>query len=68
MTTVAVLALPDFTQIFIVEIDASGYGLGAVLMQTYRPIAYFSQVLTARPKLKSIYEGGISLSGQISGA
>ncbi|RVW44751.1 Retrovirus-related Pol polyprotein from transposon 297 [Vitis vinifera] len=48
MTTIPVLALPNFNQLFIVKMDASGYGLSSVLMQSHKPVAYFSQVLSAR--------------------
>lgn len=51
-----VLALPDFSQPFVVEKDASVYGLGTVLMQNLQPMAYFSHVLTPQARLKSIYE------------
>lgn len=51
-----VLALPNFAQPFVLETDASGKGIGAVLMQQGRPLAYYSSSLCPRNAAMSTYE------------
>jgi hypothetical protein len=51
-----VLALLDFSQTFVVECDASGFGMGAILMQRSRPLAYYSQALKGKNLFLSNYE------------
>jgi hypothetical protein len=56
MSTPPVLGLPDFTKPFIIECDASGDGIGAVLMQIGQPLAYLSQGLKGKSLNLSTYE------------
>lgn len=50
------MTLPDYTKPFIIETDASGTGVGAILMQQGRPIAYYSKALTPKQQSLSTYE------------
>lgn len=56
MTQAPVLALPDFTMPFTLETDVSQFGIGAVLMQKGRPIAYLSKAIAPQHLGWSTYE------------
>ncbi|XP_061359324.1 uncharacterized protein LOC133303430 [Gastrolobium bilobum] len=56
MLLLPTLALPNFDETFFVETDASGVGMGAVLMQAGRPIAFLSKAFSDKDKVLSVYE------------
>jgi hypothetical protein len=56
LTTAHVLQLPDFTNTFMVDCDASGSGFGAVLHQGGGPIAFFSRACAPHHAKLAAYE------------
>lgn len=56
MCSTLLLELPNFTKFFLIECDASGTGIGVVLMWEGRPLAFTSQQLSGKHMGKCTYE------------
>jgi RNase H-like domain found in reverse transcriptase len=56
MCKASVLAISNFNESFTIETDASDKGIGAVLIQSKRPIAFLSKILSPKNHFISTYE------------
>jgi hypothetical protein len=56
LSSALVLAIPDFSQTFMVETDASDIGFGAILMQDGHSVAYLSKPVCLKNQSLSTYE------------
>ena len=56
MCTTLVPTLPNFKNTFVLECDAFGRGIGTILMQEGRPLAFTNKQLSERNLGKTIYE------------
>jgi hypothetical protein len=56
LTHAPLLKLLDFSKTFELEYDASGIGIGGMLLQEGKPVAYFSEKLSGPSLNYSIYD------------